>query len=173
MAELLESGNSILYLTHGVTVANKKTFPIYGSVTDADNYFFAHPQYAVWNDQTQEDKWRFLVGATRIVERLNYVGQKADVDQPLQFPRCGSTVAPVPIVQATYEIALKLADGFDPDTEARNLSVVSQGYAGSRTDYEREFVPDYARAGVPSQGAWLLLYPYLRDPNQINVVRNS
>jgi hypothetical protein len=173
MSVLTAGGNSVLYITQGVTVANKKTVPFYGTVTDADNYFFAHPQYHLWNEQTQEDKWRFLVGATRILDRLNYVGQKAEDDQPLQFPRCGSTEVPVPIVQAVYEIALKLADGFDPDTEARNLSVTSQGYAGSKTNYAREFVPDYARAGIPSQGAWLLLYPYLRDPNQLTVLRNS
>lgn len=173
MAELLVSGTSVLYLTQAATVANKKTTPHYGSLVDADNYFYAHPQYSLWNEQERDDKWRFLVAATRIVDRLNYVGQKASIDQQLQFPRCGSTEIPVPIVQAVYEIALKFAEGFDPDTEARNLSVKSQGYAGSKTDYERSFVPDHMRAGIPSHGAWLLLLPYLRDPNALNLVRNS
>lgn len=173
MAELLADGVSSLFLTQAVTVANKKTIPYYGGLNDADEYFYAHPQYAVWNDETRENKWRFLVAATRIVERLNYVGQKASSLQSLQFPRTGSTEVPVPIVQAVYEIALKFAEGFDPDTEARNLSVQAQGYAGSRTDYNRDFVPDHMRAGVPSHGAWLLLCPYLRDPYAVNLVRDS
>ena len=173
MAELSATGNNILFLTQNVVVANKKTVPFYGTLADADNYFYMHPQYAVWNDQEQDDKMRFLVGATRIVDRLNFVGQKKADDQQLQFPRTCAADVPVPIIQAVYEIALKLADGFDSDTEGRNLSVRSQGYAGSKTDYDRTFVPDYIRAGVPSQGAWLLLYPYLRDPNQLNLVRNS
>lgn len=165
--------SSVLYLTQAATVSNKKTIPFYGSVEDADNYFYAHPKYYLWSEEVRENKWRFLVGATRIVERLNFVGNKADSDQDLQFPREDSTDIPIAIIQATYEIALKFVEGFDPDTEARNLSVKLQGYAGSRTDYNRDFVPDYVRAGVPSQAAWHLLLPYLRDPNSILLSRVS
>lgn len=173
MAELLESGTSVLYLTHGVVVANKKTFPIYGGIVDADNYFYAHPKYDLWSDLEQIQKWRYLVAATRIVDRLNFVGQKANDIQSLQFPRDIATEVPIPIVQAAYEIALAFAEGLDPDVEARNLSVTSQGYAGSKTDYERAFVADHLRAGVPSHGAWLLLCPYLRDPHAVDIVRVS
>lgn len=168
-----EGSSSVLYLTQAASVSNKKTIPHYGTVEDADNYFYAHPKYYLWNEETRENKWRFLVGATRIVERLNYAGNKADAEQPLQFPREYSTEIPIPIIQAVYEIALKFVEGFDPDTEARNLSVKLQGYAGSRTDYDRSFVPDYMRAGIPSQTAWLLLFPYLRDPNSLTLLRVS
>lgn len=166
-------GGSVLYLGHTVKVSNKKTLPHYGSVEDSDNYFYAHPKFAIWDELDRSDKWRYLVAATRNVDRLNYVGQKAEEDQALQFPRTDSTVIPTAIEQATYEVALKFAEGFDPDTEARNLSVKSQGYAGSKTDFERTFVPDYQRAGIPSQTAWHLLLPYLRDPNAITILRDS
>jgi hypothetical protein len=167
------SGNNTFYLTQNVVVANKKTVPIYGSVGDADNYFYAHINYSDWADATKEDKWRCLATATRLIDRLNFVGQKADADQALQFPRSGATKVPIAIEQACYELALKLHMGLDPDTEARQLSVRLQGYGGSRTDYDRTFVPDYVRAGIPSQVAWNLLYPYLRDPNALSVVRSS
>lgn len=167
------SSSSVLYLTQTAAVSNKKTVPFYGSVEDADNYFYAHPKFYLWNDETRENKWRYIAGATRLVERLNYVGDKASDDQPLQFPRYGSTDIPIPIIQAVYEIAMKFVEGFDPDTEARNLSVRRQGYAGSHNDYERSFVPDYMRAGIPSQTAWLLLLPYLRDPNSLTLSRVS
>lgn len=173
MPEYVVSGSSVLYFTQAAKVSNKKTLPFYGSVADSDTYFYYHPQFHIWSELSNEDKLRYLVGATRIIERLNYIGQKAEDSQALQFPRTGATVIPVEIEQAAYEIALKFAEGIDPDTEARNLSVRSQGYAGSKTDYERTFVPDYVRAGVPSQTAWLLLVAYLRDPYSLTMQRTS
>jgi hypothetical protein len=114
-----------------------------------------------------------MAQATRIIDNLNFIGSKADVDQPLQFPRSQNTIIPVQVEQASYEVALKLLEGIDPDIEAMNLSVQRQGFAISMTHYDRSFVPPWIRAGIPCQSAWVLLVPYLRDPNQLLLRRSS
>jgi hypothetical protein len=173
MPEILANSSTSLYLTHAADVANKKTFPFYGTWEDAHNYFYMHPKFDCWDDIDRQNQIRFLVQATRIVDRLNFVGQKADEDQDLQFPRTGGTSVPIQIMQATYEIALRLIEGYDPDMEVDNLQKKSQGYAGTKTDYDRSYVPDYIKAGVPSSTAWNLLLPYLRDPHSILLLRGS
>lgn len=173
MPEIDASGNTSLYLGHVAEVANKKTFPFYGTWEDADNYFYMHPKYHDWNDIDRQDQIRYLIQATRIIDRLNFVGQKAEEDQQLQFPRTGATSVPIAILQASYEIALRLIEGYDPNIETDNLAKRSQGYAGTKTEYDRSYVPDYLKAGVPSPTAWNLLLPYLRDPNSIVLLRGS
>ena len=173
MAEILVSVSSTIYVTHSCPVDNKKTVPYYGTVADADNYFVLHEKYDVWNCFTREQKVRFLTSASRRIDRLNFIGQKADSGQFLQFPRTDDTVVPYQIEQATYEVALRLGEGVDPDTEADNLSRTSDGYGLTKVTYDRSFVPDYTRAGIPSQTAWHLLYPFLRNVLNVDIVRSS
>lgn len=173
MAEILVSVANTIYITHSCPVDNRKTLPFYGSLSDADNYFYLHEKHDDWNVFTREQKLRFLVSASRRIDRLNFIGQKADSDQFLQFPRTGDTVVPYQIEQATYEVALRLGEGIDPDTEADNLSRTSEGYGMTKTTYDRSFVPDYIRAGIPSQTAWNLLFPFLRSILNVEIVRSS
>lgn len=85
----------------------------------------------------------------------------------------GTAVVPGNIEVACYEIALCFLNGFDPEIESRNLSVNSQGYAGARTSYDRSFIQDHLRAGIPSAYAWSILRPYLADPQALRLVRGS
>ncbi len=85
----------------------------------------------------------------------------------------GTPVIPGEIEVAAYEIALCFLNGFDPEIEARNLSVTSQGYAGARSSYDRTFIQDHLRAGVPSALAWSILRPYLADPQALRLTRGS
>jgi hypothetical protein len=173
MAEILVSARNLIYFTQSVSVANKKTVPFYGSVKDADNYFFASVNYRSWDSFENEDKWRAIAHATRIIDRLNFIDAKANADQPLQFPRTGATTVPVQIEQACYEVALRLLEGIDPDMEAQNASLRSQGFAIAKSEHDRSFLHPWIKAGIPCQSAWVLLVPYLRDPNVLLLRRSS
>lgn len=134
-----------------------------------------------WTDAVIEDgslagetgslTYKALAMATAAINRLNYLGVKASTEQVNQFPRGDDTVVPEDIEYATFEIALALLDGVDPEMEASNLGAISQGYANVRSTYDREVPAPHIVAGIPSVTAWRYLVPYLRDPYRINVSR--
>jgi len=173
MAIIIREVESILLLTDSVLVANGSTLPIYGTVEKADNYFGMMLEGQRWSYTDRLRKVQALVSATRRIDRLNFIGVQANPAQPLQFPRGTDTLVPVEIEQATYELALVLLKGVDPDTEHDNLSATVQAYGGLRTEYDRGFVPPYIKAGIPSQTAWHLLLPFLDPRTGIELRRVS
>jgi len=136
-----------------------------------------------WDDAVDEDGSNFgnpgtltykaLAMATKIIDRLNYRGEKYSATQENQFPRGTDTVVPDDIGQACFEIALALLDGVDPAMESDNLAMTSQGYANVRSTYDRELPVPHISAGVPSVTAWRYLVPYLRNPNYVDILRTS
>lgn len=115
--------------------------------------------------------YKSIAMATNIIDRLNYLGQKASVLQENQFPRNTDTVIPTDIKKATFEIALSLLDGKDPEMEIDNLRIASQGYANVRSTFIKDSIPEYIVAGVPSSTAWMYLRPYLRSPYNFEIAR--
>jgi hypothetical protein len=160
------------YLSHGCEVYTQAIDPIYGTLTGAENYFRTKIKNTVrdWVDAEDDDKLASLREATRRIEALCFLG--TPVGTLLHFPT-EEDGTPQNIHKACYEIALKLISGIDPDTEADNLSVSSQGYAGGRTTFDRSFVQDHIRSGIPSAYAWSILRPYLRDPCAIKIRRGE
>ena len=171
MAEYIESINHQLYFVQSMEIYTEIMLPHYGTVVNANNYFNTRLQTRPWDIASKEDRKKALHEASRIIDRLNFSGMKAQCNQYLQFPRGSDTKIPTDIDIACYEIALKLLDGVDPDMEVDNLSATSQGISGLRDTYNRSFVLDHLRAGVPSQKAWNYLRPYLIDPNTITLNR--
>lgn len=173
MATIIREVVTNVLLTQEVVVANGSTLPIYGTLEEADNYFGMMLEGQRWIYSDRLRRLQALVSATKRIDRLNFVGVKADSEQPLQFPRGTDTVVPVDIRQATYELALALLKGIDPDTEADNLSMTLQAYGGLRSEFDREFAQPYIRAGIPSQTAWNLLLPYLDPRLELTLRRDS
>lgn len=134
-----------------------------------------------WDDAVNEDgssfgnpgtlTYKALTMATKIIDRLNYRGAKAESSQVNQFPRGTDTSVPSDIQQACFEIALALLDGVDPQLEAEALRRKSQGYANVRSTYDSEMVAPHIVAGVPSLTAWRYLVPYLRLPSDGLIMR--
>lgn len=150
------------------------TAQFYGTISEADNYFANERLNSdVWVEAIAEDKNKALIGATRVIDYLNFSGVKLTVDQVLQFPRGADTVVPEDIRLATYETGINLLDDFDIDQEIRSLEATTQSFSSVRSTYDRTFVPEHIRAGVPSIFAWNLLKPYLRDPAGIQLSRVS
>jgi len=143
----------------------------YLSVSAATDYFANRLNTDAWDDADEVDCEKALYMATDAIDRLNFLGEKADPDQENQFPRSGDTVVPQDIQDACAELALRLLDGVDPELEFENLAMVSQGYANVRSTYDRTTPPEHIVAGIPSVTAWRKIKPYLRDSRGIGLNR--
>ena len=147
-------------------------YTYYGSMIAAIEYFSNRLFSEPWDNATIEDKRRGLIAASRIIDTLNYKGTIASPTQYHEFPRGSDTVVPAAIEQACYEIAIALLDNRDPDMELEALGISSQGIESVRTTYSRKQVPiEHLINGVPSNCAWRLLRPFLRDEDAIYLVR--
>lgn len=167
-------------------------YTFYGTLVAADEYFENRLYSDVWINSSIHDRRRALIAASRIIDTMNYKGDKAAVaallladpeadtaaiyaaeaSQYHEFPRGTDTVVPTQIEQAVYEISYALLDGRDPDLELESLGISSQGIDSVRTTYSRGQVPiEHLVNGVPSHMAWRLVRPFLRDEEQIKLVR--
>lgn len=175
-----------------VVVSDDNTLPsdsisisYYGSLSSSDLFFSNRLNVRKWNNSSNSDKIKALTMATQLIDRLNFSGDKTNTGQVLQFPRKNTYVNPLTQVSsttsdanvpedikiATYLIAYKLLDGYDPDTQVQMLAVSMNKYQNVQTYYNRDYIPEYMLAGIPSAEAWNCVRPYLRDPREINLSR--
>lgn len=163
----------------------------YGELSEANAYFAGRLHESAWTQADPADRPRALLMATRIIDTLNYKGNKAtvqtyldnggededeiraaDLAQPLEFPRGTDTEVPQTIRVACYEIAHSLLDGKDPEFELENLAITSQGFQSLRTTYSRGQVPiEHLINGIPNAMAWRYIRPFLRDDQLIRLNR--
>lgn len=146
--------------------------PYYGSINGGNIYFSKRLRTEDWEMASDEDKQKALFEATYAIDRLNYKGSRTVTTQKLQFPRDGDTVVPRDIEYATYEVAIVLLSGLDPEAEALNLQTAMTKFAGATIAHNpfRSPLP-YVLAGIHSAKAWRLIYPYLRVVNTISLTR--
>ena len=144
---------------------------MYISIDTGDNLALLRLNTTAWDDASDPNKTIAIKMATAAIDRLNLVGEKTEEDQDLEFPRDDDTTIPVEIQRATFEIALALLDGADPEMDFASLSQVSSGIANVRATYNRASNPAHIIAGIPSSTAWRYLLPYLRDSRAIKMSR--
>lgn len=161
MATIIREVESVLTLVQDVVVELVTTFNIYGTLAGADAYHGSMLRGQRWTYADPIRKRQALNEATMRIDTLNFVGEKYDASQPLQFPRGTDTLVPVAVERACYELANALLKGVDPDTERDNLTAVVQAYGGLRSEFDRASVPAHFAAGIPSFTAWQLLLPFL------------
>lgn len=147
------------------------SFPFYGTIAEANNYFDNRLDSGYWDEATDNDKRKALVMATRQIDRLNFLGDMAESSQRLQFPRGTDTTVPKDIEYATYEEAIILLSGANLESETNRLFVQSQSFSSVRTTYDRTYTQEHVRNGILSATAWKLISPYLRDPYEIQISR--
>lgn len=170
--------------------------PYYGTTSEANDYFSYRLHEESWTNASTDDRQKALIQATRIIDALNFKGQKAavydimydsdgypldvtdeelrdaDWSQDLQFPRDEDAEVPEEIKIACWEVSHALLDGVDPELELENLGVVSQGIASVRTTYNRNHTQvEHLMNGIPSAAAWRYLRPFLRDSDAIKLSR--
>lgn len=145
----------------------------YISLADAevivDDFFSADG----WRDGDDASKARALIEATRRIDRLAFRGSKASEAQDLQFPRKDDSEVPNDIKIATCYCACSLMDGIDPDEELADLNTTSSKYANVSTSKSPASTPSHILAGIPSVIAWRYIVPYLRDPQNIRILRSN
>ena len=146
----------------------------YGTLSGANSYFEGKLLSDSWERASLIQRRKALTTATRQIDRLNFEGGKADPSQPFQFPRNVQTNQEVPldIQRATYELAGVLLDGVDPELEFQNLGLVSQRFSGVNTSYDTSVPNLHIISGIPSRAAWDYLKPYLRDDQQVILLRS-
>ncbi len=152
-----------------VTLTDDNSYVV---LADAETYFNERLNIGSWDDAEDDDKNRALIMATSALDNLNYTGDKTDDDQTLQFPRYDDASIPTEIEQATYECALALLDGVDIEMEKETMHVTEQRIGGVKVGYNSVAFAEHIIAGIPSYKAWLLLKPYLRAPNDIELFRS-
>lgn len=144
---------------------------MYISIYDADSYFNTRFNSNLWNGVNDTDKTKLLTTATRMIDTLNYAGDKADEDQEFEFPRGDDIVVPISIKYACCEIAYALLSGYDPEYELRNLSNTVSSFDQARIQNNDKSLHEARTNGIPSTIAWDLLRPFLRDGSTITLSR--
>lgn len=160
-------------LVETLEIHNAMYTPYYGTIALADSYFQYKLNTDDWDNATDIQKKSALVEASRAIDQLNYIGAMLDEDQGLEFPRDYQDEVPKNVTFAAYEIALKLLNGIDPETERDNLTTTHRGFGQIRVNYDRGFVPSHIVHGIASSAAWNLLLPYMSDPNEVIIRRGS
>jgi hypothetical protein len=118
-------------------------FTVYGfntdGVADADEYAKGASHATAWRALTTDDeKGRYMVTATRLLDRQRWKGEKTVEGQDLAWPRTGTgvegvedDVIPVDIVHACFELSFVLADGSDVQYEQNTAQKIASLGAGS------------------------------------------
>jgi hypothetical protein len=111
-------------------------YPVFAELADAMDYLAVDPLAAGWlaGDEIARNKW--LVMATRILDRQNWRGEKTDEENALAWPRTGiEDVDPATIPDrlefATIELASQLANGYDAAGQITTASSIKSQRAGS------------------------------------------
>ena len=120
------------------------TYEVYSSLSEAEEYFNASTQYDDWQAFNDDQKRRGLVSATRLIDRQDWQGEKAEQGSPtqeLEFPRSdltdcsGVSVASddsLPLaVTASQLLALDLLDGQELETSRTTEDLTKRLKAGS------------------------------------------
>ena len=157
----------------GSNVVSEEEAPsgLYISVATGDVLASYRLNTTPWDQASDNNKTAAIRMATESIDMLNFIGEKTVEDQTLEFPRGDDTEIPVYIQRATFEIALALLDGADPELDFASLNLVSSGIANVRSTYNRASNPAHIIAGIPSATAWKYLRPFLRDSRAITMSR--
>ena len=143
----------------------------YATVAEGDVYFSGRLDSESWDAASPDDKLRALTTATRLIDRLNYSGDKAEEDQVNEFPRDTDTEVPDSIVTACLEAAYSLLDGIDVELEARGIPMTGFGLSMVKNSVDVNIVNEWRVHGIPSMIAWSYLKPFLRDPGEMIISR--
>lgn len=181
MPEILEDTDNTVVLLQNLSYINVPTGLRYYYISpeDADAYFetsISGFNNSSWVNSERSIKQRALAAATKLIDRLNFDGDKADDEQEYEFPREIDSVVqetiPLSIQYACAEIAKSIVDGIDIEIETNNLNKQSYGLSQAKTvTFNDQFVPEHLRAGIPSAIAWNYLRPYLANTKTMKLYK--
>ena len=143
----------------------------YADETYADAFFATEYGYSAWSSATDKDL--ALNTATRLLDTLNYDGDKTSSTQDNEFPRDDETDVPDVIKKVCCLVAYSLIDGIEPEEELQTLNSTAFKYASVSDSRDTGWIPDFRVHGIPNAQAWNMLLPYLKDGSLIKIVRQS
>lgn len=138
-------------------------YDTYADVASADIYLAADPNGTTWAGLDDDQKGRYLVQATRVLNAQRWKGQRVDPDQPLAWPRSGiSGVDDEGVPQAIFDASIELANlgalGTDIVNFTSTFSVQKRLKAGS---VEIENFRSFDTVYPLPQAVWRLIAPYI------------
>ena len=145
----------------------------YGTESDGTIYFSERLGSDAWTDASSTDRVKALKQSTRIIDNMKFVGLKLDEDQEHQFPRGDDETVPEDIEFATYEIAIALLDGFDPNSAVEDAVVTSEAFSDVKVTYDRSNAMIWKSVGIPNITAWNYLSKYILNPGAMKLSRVS
>jgi len=143
----------------------------YINILNANEYFEERLNSTDWEFATLEDRTKSLKMATRLISRLNYIGNKTTSSQELEFPRGGDEDIPIEVGFACCEIAIKILEGYDSDMEVDSIGRTKSEFSSVKNTYNPSIVREHKALGMLSSLAWDYLRPYLQDVNSIGLLR--
>lgn len=143
----------------------------YITVYDADTYFLTRFPSDEWDAASDDNKTKVLAHASRLIDTLNFIGDKHDEDQDMEFPRGDDTEVPESVKVATCEIGIALLSGRDIEYEQENIVHNAMSLDNNRLGSASEVVDLPKVHGIPSRTAWDHLRPFLRDGQTFTISR--
>lgn len=125
---------------------------MYGTVNEANTYFttLAFDRDSIWSEESDTNKTIALNEAARLIDNLNFAGDKFDSEQEHEFPRGDDEEVPVEVTYAAYEIARNILAGRDIELESETLEAIS--VVGSKHEVKKESRISEAKAHfIPSE----------------------
>lgn len=114
------------------------TYPVYADLTEADEFMLASPNFDTWDALGDITKSRYLVSATRLLEKQKWKGNKTEEGQTLEWPRTNTgidgvdnDIVPAAIIQASVLLAYELSQGSDVESAQNQAQKIHQIKAGS------------------------------------------
>ena len=134
----------------------------YITLDEAQQYFDERFNSEVWIEAADEDKQKALITASKRIDRLNFIGEKAVRGQEMEFPRtfCAVDAAAVPtdVKEAVCEEAIELlAHSGSVHLINQELGIQSVSLGGGSVSYK-----DIKLGGLLSKEAYKLVSKWLQ-----------
>lgn len=145
----------------------------YADASAADAYLAYRVGASAWAGYSADLKAQALVSATRDIDTLDFIGERATDDQALEWPRTGTDYAddalPQRLVDATIELAFSYAQQVTADATSDVLNPVPDNIKREKTgpletEYFAPTAPEATALERLPAIVQRLLAPLLRTP---------
>lgn len=146
----------------------------YITEADADIHFAERTDTSVWDSALSPDKVKALKEATRIIDDLNFVGEKNDpVNQVREFPRNDDTAVPEEVQRATAEVAITLLAGDNLTSINNTIGKTAESVGDASVSYDKGARQRLlaTNMGLVSAEAARLLREWIIDPREVQLER--
>jgi len=134
---------------------------MYVTLDEADIYLESVMNTEPWDLSTDTLRTKAIKASQKIIESLNTVGTLVD-NEPVEL-----------VKDATVEIALKLLDGVDPETELYNYTIKEMEFDRLKQTNKSGETPLHVIAGVPSVTAFNILRRFMPDITTVRMSRTD